>query len=112
MCEKLIDLFMNRKIIFEHVSQRYDYDCGVAAVNTLIMMLGREKLPADELEKRLGTTPDLGTSPVNIKRVLDEEKIDYMESRNGKFEDLEKMIGADFVCLVVYQAWWTEKEKD
>jgi len=103
---------MNRKIKFEHVLQKFDYDCGVAAVISLMMLTGKKRLMESEVEKRLKTTYELGTSPENIKRLLVEETVEYVEKRNIKIAELGRFINEGYVCLVVYQAWWSEEEKD
>lgn len=112
MCEKLLNLNMKRKIAFEHVLQRYDYDCGVAAVSMLLMMAGKKNVDLDELQEKLKTSEVNGTNPLDIAKYLSDEKIQYTQKDKASLADLEEMTRSGFVCLVTYQAWYSEEEKD
>jgi len=103
---------MNRKIAFEHVLQRYDYDCGVAAVSTFMSITRNTRVDLDDLQRQLKALPASGTSPDNITNYLLKEKVPFVEKVGSKMWELEELITKGYVCLVVYQAWYSEEEKN
>ena len=90
----------------EHiVPMRFDYDCGLGAFSTWMLILDREDVLKTDLYSRLGVNEVDGTKSEKIKEVLNDEKIAYAEVTNAKIEDLEAVIGIGGSCLVSYQAW-------
>lgn len=95
----------------EHiVAQKFDYDCGLGAFSTLMLILNREDVLKTDLYDRLGVNPIDGTKSEKIKTVLNEEKVAYVEVTNAKISDLEAVIGIGGSCLVSYQAWGEPEE--
>lgn len=94
------------------VVQKFDYDCGGAAVVDLLSLLGREDVINADLYQRLDVNPMDGTKSQNIKKLFEEEKIEYSEKFKATVDDLDKLIKEGCVCLISYQAWGTEEEMD
>jgi len=65
-----------------------------------------------ELYQRLEVDPVNGTRIKNIKKLLDEEGVEYFEASGAGISDLEAALSVGYVCLVCYQAWGTEEEMD
>ena len=124
--DKVLELlFMNQKlekeppqkgrkrvVRIEPVIQKFNYDCGGAAVSNLLLMLGRGEVLKTELYQRLEVDPVNGTRIKNIKKLLDEEGVEYFEASGAGISDLEAALSVGYVCLVCYQAWGTEEEMD
>ncbi len=98
-----------RWLEIEPVIQKFDYDCGGAMFSSLMLLIDREDVLKTDVYKRLKVGPE-GTKPTNIKRVLREEKIEFVETFGATMEDLKRMIKNGYVCAVAYQAWGTEEE--
>jgi len=94
----------------EPIMQRYNYDCGGAAVSNLLLMLGKEEVLKTDLYQRLEVDPINGTRIKNIKKLLNEEGIEYFETSGASISDLEAVLTVGYFCLVCYQAWGTEEE--
>lgn len=95
----------------EHiVAQKFDYDCGGAAVSTLLLMLQREEILKTDVYKRLDVNPIDGTKSEKIKELFDEEGIAYLEISKAELGDVERVIAAGGVCLISYQAWGEPEE--
>lgn len=92
--------------------QKFDYDCGGAAVVDLLTLLGREDVMKNDLYQRLDVNPMDGTRSQNIKKLFDEEKIEYREKFKATIPDLEKLTEEGYVSLISYQSWGTEEEMD
>ncbi|KKS91871.1 MAG: hypothetical protein UV68_C0057G0005 [Candidatus Collierbacteria bacterium GW2011_GWC2_43_12] len=107
----LSDKVKKMALSLKPVIQKYDYDCGGAAVKDLLILLGRNELVVD-LYNRLEVNSIDGTKSQNIKKFFDEEKIDYVEKIKGTVSDLQRFLNRGYVCLVSYQAWGTEEEMD
>lgn len=86
------------------VAQKFDYDCGGAAVSTLLLMLGKEEVLKTDVYERLGVNPIDGTKSINIKKFFDEEKIPYLEIWEAGLSDVENVLNNNGVVLVSYQA--------
>ena len=124
--DKVLELlFMNQKlekeppqkgrkrvVRIEPVIQKFNYDCGGAAVSNLLLMLGKGEVLKTELYQRLEVDPVNGTRINNIKKLLDEEGVEYFEASGVGILDLEAVLSTGYVCLVCYQAWGTEEEMD
>lgn len=95
----------------ERMVQEFDFDCGAACVGTLMYALGK-KYGIEELRKKLGTSVEIGTDPQKIVGFLKEEGVDYLQGRNISFGDLQRLVNEGYTCLLTYQAWWSEEEKD
>ena len=101
-----------RKINIEPVPQREDFDCGPAAVCTFLLFLGRDDLLKSDIYRKVGYDRDVGTLVENITGFFDEEKLEYEEMVGATLADLEECLDTGRVCLVDYQAWGTEAEKE
>lgn len=101
-----------RVVKIEPVIQKFNYDCGGAAVSNLLLMLGRGEVLKTDLYQRLDVDPVNGTRINNIKKLLNEEGVEYFEASGAGISDLEAALSVEYVCLVCYQAWGTEEEMD
>ena len=77
--------------------QTKEYDCGVVAVKYLLELRGHYG-DVGEIEKRLGTTPDEGTSHEGILSYLNTIEDFNPQPFTGPIES------APFPCIVNY--WW------
>lgn len=91
------------------VTQTSDYDCGPAAVSSILMLAHREEVLKTDIYKRLKVDSD-GTKPTNIKRLLKEEKIEFVETFGASMAALQRALKHGYVCLVAYQMWGTDEE--
>ncbi len=87
------------------VVQKFDYDCGGAAVSTLLLMLQREDVLKTEIYKRLEVNEVDGTKSENIKKLFDEEDIPFLEVWSADINDLNNVLKNGGVALISYQAW-------
>lgn len=92
------------------VVQKYDYDCGGAAVSTLLLMLNREDVLKTDVYGRLDVNPIDGTKSEKIKKMFDEENIPYIEFMSADLGDLEDVIDVGGICLISYQSEGTHEE--
>ena len=91
--------------------QENGYECGLSCVMTILNSLGiRQRKEA--LKKRLGTSSKSGTHPERIKGFLREMGLKYRETHGGALSDLESRLKRQKLCLVVYQAWGSQKYCD
>lgn len=91
--------------------QKNGYECGLSSVMTILNSLGIRQRK-EVLKKKLGTSSRLGTHPERIKSFLREMGLAYRETRGGTLQDLERRLKARRLCLVVYQAWGSQKYYD
>lgn len=94
------------------VTQKFDYDCGGAAVSTLLLMLGKEEVLKTDVYERLKVNPIDGTKSINIKKFFDEEKIPYLEIWEASLSDVENVLSNNGVVLISYQSECGEEEID
>lgn len=99
----------NRGYEIEPVIQKFDYDCGPASVGSLLLLIGKEDLLKTDIYQGLGVTSE-GTKPKNIKKFLEEEKIEFIETFGSSISDLKRTLDGGYACLVAYQAWGNEEE--
>lgn len=98
-----------RKLSIEPIVQQSDYDCGPAAVSSLLLLADREDVLKTDVNTRLKVDHD-GTKPANIKKLLTDEKIEFVEMFGASMDDLDQKLKNGYVCLVAYQMWGTEEE--
>ncbi len=98
-----------RRVEFEPITQKFKYDCGVATVSNLLLLIQREDVLETDLYRRLKPTPTEGTKIRNIKKLLNGEGIEYFEGSGCSMSDLEQILWSGYVCMVCYQAWGKEK---
>ncbi|KKT39584.1 MAG: hypothetical protein UX47_C0011G0004 [Candidatus Collierbacteria bacterium GW2011_GWA2_46_26] len=98
-----------RRVDFEPITQKFKYDCGVATVGNLLLLLERKDVLETDLYRRLKPTPTEGTKIRNIKKLLNEEGIEHFEGSGCSMRDLELILWSGYVCMVCYQAWGKEK---
>jgi len=108
--EKDFEKKSRKKIEVKPVVQKNDYDCGGAAVSTLLLMLQREDVLKTDVYSRLGVNPVDGTKSIKIKELFNEEGISYLEILRGSLVDIENIIAAGGVCIMSYQAWGEPEE--
>lgn len=92
------------------VVQEYNYDCGKAAIKTLLITFGMN-IDEEELQRTLRTNRVIGTHPNRILETLEALNLELIEKVKAKMSDLEEMLSRGYYCLLVYQAWGTEVEK-
>lgn len=88
--------------------QENGYECGLSSVMTILNSLGIRQRK-DSLKKRLGTSSKVGTHPERIKSFLREMDLKYRETCGATLQDLESRLKKQKLCLVVYQAWGSQK---
>lgn len=96
----------------EPVIMRFDWDCGGAAFCDDLLMMKRDDVLKTNLYERLDVNPIDGTKSQNIKKVCEEEGIEYVETTGASINDLEYWLSNEYVCLISYQAWGSEEEMD
>ncbi len=92
------------------VVQWFDYDCGAAAVRTILGLVGRQDPPHEVLMRVLGTTPEYGTPSRNIAHFLEGEGVDLIEIHGSSVEDMRGLTDRGWVCLVAFQANGSEED--
>jgi len=86
------------------------WDCGDSAVITALAMIGEEPNP-DELAKDLGSTPEWGTEPENIKAVL--EKYGYtVDLKSMSTYEVKEYLDKGIPVILDIQAWHFDTVKD
>jgi len=93
------------------VRQENGYECGLASVMTILRTLGC-KSRKDAVKRRLGTTRRHGTHPERIKSLFREMELNFREKHGASLHDLESRVKKQKLCLVVYQAWGSQKYYD
>ncbi len=102
------------KILFVPVKptrQQNGYECGLSSVMTILGTLG-VKVRKDSLKKKLGTTSKHGTHPDKIKTLFQDLELEFREKHRASLNDLENKVKKRKLCLVVYQAWGSQKYYD
>jgi predicted alpha/beta-hydrolase family hydrolase len=115
-------LFSNLKVLKEEpdrgsrllseikpVTQTADYDCGPAAVSSILLLVHKEDVLKTDVYQRLQVDSE-GTRPTSIKKLFIEEKIEFVETFGSSIDELERALKNGYVCLVAYQMWGTEEE--
>lgn len=91
--------------------QQNGYECGLSSVMTILKTLG-VRVRKDSLKRKLGTTRRHGTHPEKIKALLANMDLGYKEKHRASLKDLENKVKKQKLCLVVYQAWGSQKYYD
>lgn len=86
------------------IFQNYDYDCGYGMFCTGMLMLGREDVLKTDLYTRLKVNEIDGTKSENIKLVLHEEGVSFLEMEGSRIEDLQKLVSDNGFAFVSYQS--------
>lgn len=103
----MIPVQIPKVVAFE---QTTNFDCGVASVQSIYASLTGIELDEMVLRVRLLTNKEQGTDSEEIKKFLEEKGLVVSEKENMTIEDIRSELGLGRLCLVVYQAWGTEKE--
>lgn len=85
-------------------------DCGVAAVRSIYASLTGVILDEKSLKDRFNVKVNDSTRTEDIKMFFGEKGLNVIERENLSIEDIKRDLGEGRLCLVVYQAWGTEKE--
>jgi len=101
-------MFPSKTVAFEQTP--LSSDCGVAATRSIYASLMGVVLDEKSLKDKLGVHKEHGTKPSEIKKFFEEKGLIVIEEENRTIEDIKKELGEGRLCLVVYQAWGTEKE--
>jgi len=94
------------KILF----QKYDYDCGGGIFCTALIMVGREDVLKTDVYSRLEVNPIDGTKSENMKKLCEEEQIEYLEFWEASLDDVENVLNNHGVVITSYQSEGTEEE--
>lgn len=95
----------------EHiVAMRFDYDCGGASFCTWMLTINREDVLKTDVYRRLDVNPIDGTKSEMIKKVLEEEKIPYLEIWEASLDDVENVLDNNGVVLISYQSEGSDEE--
>lgn len=86
------------------VRQSTPYSCGASALQAVLAYYGIE-LREDELQRRLGTTPEQGTHPDRILALAGELGFAAQLQENTTLEQLQQELAAGRPVLVMLQAW-------
>jgi ABC-type bacteriocin/lantibiotic exporter with double-glycine peptidase domain len=90
--------------------QKSVFDCGVAMVRAIYASLVGVVLDEKSLRDKLGSKMEHGTRVEDIKKFFADKGLAMTETENTSIEDIKRGLGEGKLCLVVYQAWGTEKE--
>lgn len=101
-----------RFIKFEAIPQKEESSCGPGAVSNFLRLIGREDLLVTDLHAELKYDPSVGTLIEDIISFFENNGVEYEEKTLCTLQDLEVCLSQGKVCLVEYQAWGTEEEKD
>lgn len=100
-------MYPGKTVAFEQTSV---YDCGAAAVRSIYASLTGVVLDDKSLKDKLEVDKVHGTSTEEIKKFFEEKGLAVFEAENQTVEDIKRELNKGKLCLVVYQAWGTEKE--
>jgi predicted double-glycine peptidase len=100
-------MFPNKTVAFEQTSV---FDCGAAAVRAIYATLTGVVLDEKSLKDKLGVDKINGTKTAEIIKFFEERGLLATEAENMSIENIQKELVEGKLCLVVYQAWGTEKE--
>lgn len=92
------------------VPQNYDYDCGFGMFCTGMLMIGRDDVLKTDLYSRLRVNPVDGTRSEDIKKVLEEEGVPYVEMVDTDLMILEALVVAGCPVFVSYQSEGSDEE--
>jgi predicted double-glycine peptidase len=96
---------MINKPKYKFVLQKYEYDCGVAAVATLLLNSGVKSVNYDVLSKRLKVTKN-GTDFDRITNFLMAKKEHNPKLFYGAIlKELQKEIDLGRIAIIIYQGW-------
>ena len=85
--------------------QRSNYDCGPAALRSVLLSLGKH-ISHDEVLQLCPPHPIYGTPPESIRATMDQLGVSYRDLHRNSQQDLEQCVDKFHLCLVAYQAWW------
>lgn len=85
-----------------------NYECGLACTQSLLDYAGHS-VSRLRLKKVLGTSRDIGTPPIAIKRILRSKGVKFREKQASTVNELKAQIDKGRVALVAYQAWGSKK---
>lgn len=109
MMPEELNLTNEKKLPVNPVLQEFNYDCGKAAVKTLLKTLGID-VEEQKLQDILKTDEVAGTHPTRIIEALESLGLEFVEKIGATVADIEEKIIEGFYCLVVYQAWGTPED--
>jgi len=92
------------RINLPNVSQQYDWSCGAAVVLSLLLYYGKGPLNEEIVGKKL-KMDETGTDPYQIKRVLKNYGLKFIEYRGMTIEQLRQNVDKGRPVLIMLQAW-------
>ena len=96
--------------LFTRSVQKYDWDCGVAAVYFLLMSKG-QTVDYSRLTKDLEASAENGTDLVKVAEFLKNRPEFEVEIKNeSNLEWVENELSRGRFCLVAYQNWQGKKD--
>lgn len=81
------------------IKQKHDWDCGVAATQTILNYFN---IKPKNLIKKLKSNKQLGTNPENIIKVLNEYNLKVKEKKNCTLLYLRNIEHKNTLCLLSY----------
>ncbi len=101
---------MINKNNYKFVLQKYDYDCGVAAVATLLLNSGSLEFSYQELSKDLEVTEN-GTDFDKIEKfLLGKTELEPKLFYGATLTDLKKELKERRQAIILYQGWGNASE--
>lgn len=91
--------------------QKYDYDCGVAVVASVLLRF-QKAFDYDGLFEKLGTSEVVGTTSTRIVEFMNESGLKAKRVENSSLEVIKEMIGQGKTCIVMYQNWDNDELDD
>ena len=91
--------------------QATSFDCGAAALQSVLYYFGVDVLEKD-LVKALKTTEDEGTAPGYLAGYLVNRNFSVLASDNMTIKDLEFWLDRKSPIILLIQAWSEESDKD
>jgi len=97
------------KLPINPIVQKYNFDCGLAAIKTFLCTAGKE-VEDEVILKYLKTNRVSGTHPRGIIQFVEHCGFEFVERLGATVSEIEEKITEGYYCLVVYQAWGSPKE--
>lgn len=101
---------MVNKAKFKFILQKEDFDCGVAAVATLLLNAGYKAVSYPRLSRELKLSKN-GVSYLTIgESLLVKKELVPKLLQGGTLQDLKREIKEGRICLILYQGWGNAAE--
>jgi predicted double-glycine peptidase len=88
----------------EHIRQSTNYSCGPACM-AMVMRFYGSTITEQSLIRKMGCTPELGTSPIQIARHLRSARHSHKQQSRMSIPLLQSYLDQEWPIIVAYQAW-------